>query len=32
MVLSAEQKGIQSSRYEMSLNNISSWAAGPNSK
>ena len=30
MVLSAEQKGLQSFRYEMSLNNI--WTAGLNSK
>ena len=31
MVLSAELKGIKSSRYGMSLNDIS-WTAGPNSK
>ena len=31
MVLSAELKGIQSSSYEMSLNDIS-WTPGPNSK
>ena len=31
MVLYTELKGIQSSRYEMSLNDIS-WTAGQNSK